>query len=65
MVICIYIQTIGGIIVEDKKTKATFTINEKLLQEFRIETVKQGKKMSNVVEEFIKEYLNSLKHTNH
>lgn len=51
--------------MEDKKTKATFTINEKLLQEFRIETVKQGKKMSNVVEEFIKEYLNSLKHTNH
>lgn len=65
MVICIYIQIIRGVIMEEKKTKATFTINEKLLQDFRIETVKQGKKMSNVVEEFIKEYLNSLKHTNH
>ena len=32
--------------MEEKKTKATFTINEQLLQDFRVETVKQGKKMS-------------------
>lgn len=51
--------------MEEKKTKATFTINEQLLQEFRIETVKQGRKMSNVVEELIKEYLSSKKRTNH
>lgn len=51
--------------MEERKTKATFTINEQLLQEFRVETVKQGKKMSNVVEELIKEYLSSKKRTNH
>ncbi len=51
--------------MEEKKTKAIFTINEQLLQEFRVETVKQGKKMSNVVEELIKEYLSSKKRTNH
>lgn len=51
--------------MEERKTKATFTINEQLLQEFRVETVKQGKKMSNVVEELIKEYLTSKKRTNH
>lgn len=51
--------------MEEKKTKATFTINEQLLQEFRVETAKQGKKMSNVVEELIKEYLSSKKRTNH
>lgn len=51
--------------MEEKKTKATFTINEQLLQEFRVETVKQGKKMSNVVEELIKEYLSSKKRTKH
>lgn len=51
--------------MEEKKTKATFTINEQLLQEFRVETVKQGKKMSNVVEVLIKEYLSSKKRTNH
>lgn len=51
--------------MEEKKTKATFTINEQLLQEFRVETVKQGKKMSNVVEALIKEYLSSKKRTNH
>lgn len=51
--------------MEEKKTKATFTINEQLLQEFRVETVKQGKKMSNVVEELIKEYLSPEKRTNH
>ena len=51
--------------MEEKKTKATFTINEQLLQEFRVETVKQGKKMSNVVEELVKEYLISKKRTNH
>lgn len=51
--------------MEEKKTKATFAINEQLLQEFRVETVKQGKKMSNVVEELIKEYLSSEKRTNH
>ena len=50
--------------MEEKKTKATFTINEQLLQDFRVEPVKQGKKMSNVVEELIKEYLNSQKRTN-
>lgn len=65
MVICIYISIIGGSIVEEKKTKATFTINEQLLQEFRVETVKQGKKMSNVIEELIKQYLNSQKPTNY
>lgn len=64
MVICIYISIMGGSVVEEKKTKATFTINEQLLQDFRVETVKQGKKMSNVVEELIKEYLNSQKRTN-
>lgn len=51
--------------MEEKKTKATFTINEQLLQEFRVETVKQGKKMSNVIEELIKQYLNSQKPTNY
>lgn len=51
--------------MEEKKTKATFTINEQLLKEFRIETVKRGKKMSNVVEELIKEYLSSKNRTNH
>ena len=64
MVICIHISIMGGSVVEEKKTKATFTINEQLLQDFRVETVKQGKKMSNVVEELIKEYLNSQKRTN-
>ena len=54
----------GGSVVEEKKTKATFTINEQLLQDFRVETIKQGKKMSNVVDELIKEYLNSQKRTN-
>ena len=51
--------------MEEKKTKATFTIKEQLLQEFRVETVKQGKKMSNVIEGLIKEYLSSKKRTNH
>lgn len=51
--------------MEEKKIKATFTINENLLHEFRVETVKQGKKMSNVVEELIKQYLSSKKRTNH
>lgn len=43
--------------MSEKKTKATFNLDTELLQEFRIETVKNGKKMSNVFEDFMREYV--------
>lgn len=43
--------------MNDKKTKATFNLDAELLQEFRVESVKNGKKMSNILEGFIREYV--------